>query len=181
MKHADGQVPLRRIRRRIRGGSGGSAGECHRGGRWECSSIASDECASKVLFDVVSSRSALSGPENDAQQFAHLQSIIDTDIGREESGRGMTALLQSSLTALGKSAGRFAWAWLGGGAMRQWRRRLKEVNREVSQFGVAVPGGVEHVIRRAINNLTLVFYQVYAKKPPSQAVLSTIPLTLHAT
>ena len=65
--------------------------------------------------------------------------------------------------------------------MRQWRRRLKEVNREVSQFGVAVPGGVEHVIRRAINNLTLVFYQVYAKKPPSQAVLSTIPLTLHAT
>ena len=33
--------------------------------------------------------------------------------------------------------------------MRQWRRRLKEVNREVSQFGVAVPGGVEHIRLRA--------------------------------
>ena len=31
------------------------------------------------------------------------------------------------------------------GAMRQWRPRLEEVNREVRQFGVAVPGGVEHV------------------------------------
>ena len=33
--------------------------------------------------------------------------------------------------------------------MRQWRPRLKEVNREVSQFEVAVPGGVEHVGLRA--------------------------------
>ncbi|CAN0312017.1 unnamed protein product, partial [Laminaria digitata] len=31
------------------------------------------------------------------------------------------------------------------GAMRQWRPRLTEVNREVRQFGVAVPGGVKHV------------------------------------
>ncbi|CAN0351011.1 unnamed protein product, partial [Laminaria digitata] len=31
------------------------------------------------------------------------------------------------------------------GAMRQWLPRLEEVNREVRQFGVAVPGGVEHV------------------------------------
>ena len=31
------------------------------------------------------------------------------------------------------------------GAMRQWRPRLEEVNREVRQFGVALPGGVEHV------------------------------------
>ncbi|CAN0524982.1 unnamed protein product [Laminaria digitata] len=29
-------------------------------------------------------------------------------------------------------------------AMRQWRPRLEEINREVRQFGVAVPGGVEH-------------------------------------
>ena len=33
--------------------------------------------------------------------------------------------------------------------MRQWRPRLEEVNREVRQFGVAVPGGVEHVGLRA--------------------------------
>ena len=35
------------------------------------------------------------------------------------------------------------------GAMLQWRPRLEEVNREVRQFGVAVPGGVEHVGLRA--------------------------------
>ncbi|CAN0339095.1 unnamed protein product, partial [Laminaria digitata] len=34
-------------------------------------------------------------------------------------------------------------------AMRQWRPRLEEVNREVTQFGVAVPGGVEHAGLRA--------------------------------
>ena len=49
-----------------------------------------DEYASEVLFDVISSRSALSGPGNDGQRFAHLQSIIHTDAGREEFGRGMT-------------------------------------------------------------------------------------------
>ena len=43
------------------------------------------------LFDIISSRSALSGPGNDGQRFAHLQSIIHTDIGRGEFGRGMTA------------------------------------------------------------------------------------------
>ena len=50
-----------------------------------------DEYTSEVLFDVISSRSALSGPGNDGQRFAYLQSIIHTDIGREEFGRGMTA------------------------------------------------------------------------------------------
>ena len=33
--------------------------------------------------------------------------------------------------------------------MRQRRPRLEEVNREVRQFGVAVPGGVEHGSLRA--------------------------------
>ena len=50
-----------------------------------------NKCTSEVLFDVISSRSALSGPGNDGQRFAHLQSIIHTDIGRGEFGRGMTA------------------------------------------------------------------------------------------
>ena len=31
------------------------------------------------------------------------------------------------------------------GAMRQWRPQLEDVDREVRQFGVAAPGGVEHV------------------------------------
>ncbi|CAN0329739.1 unnamed protein product, partial [Laminaria digitata] len=35
------------------------------------------------------------------------------------------------------------------GAMRQWWPRWEVVNREVRQFGVAVPGGVEHVGLRA--------------------------------
>ena len=70
--------------------------------------------------DAISSRGALSGPGNDGQRFSHLRSIILTDIGRQEFGRGMTAcgprivdepdafppefwqpFLQSSLTTLG--------------------------------------------------------------------------------
>ena len=50
-----------------------------------------DEYASEVLFDVINSRSALSGPGNDGQRFAHLHSIIQTDIGRKEFGSGVTA------------------------------------------------------------------------------------------
>ena len=73
-----------------------------------------------MLFDVINSRTTLSGPGNDGQQFVHLQSINQTDIGREEFGSGMAAFwprivdepcafppavwqifLQSSLTARG--------------------------------------------------------------------------------
>ena len=95
-----------------------------------------------------------------------------TDIGREEFGKGMTAFwrkivdepdpflpefgqlfVQSSLTVLG---GKCQPDWVGmawrrlitAGAMRQWRPRL-EGNQEVRQFGVAAPGGVEHVGLRA--------------------------------
>ena len=50
-----------------------------------------DEFASEVLFDVISSRSALSGPGNDDQRFSHLQSIIHTNIGWEEFRKGMKA------------------------------------------------------------------------------------------
>ena len=116
---------------------------------------AGDEYASEVLLDVINSRSALSGPGNDGQRFSHLQSIIHTDIGREEFGRGMTSfwrrivdesdtfppefwqlLLQSSLTALGGKHRQvcvgMTWRRLiTAGAMRQWRPRLEEVNREV--------------------------------------------------
>ena len=132
-----------------------------------------DEYTSEVLFDVMSSRSTLSAPRNDGQAFAHLQSIIHNGIGRKEFGQGMTVFWrrfvdepdafppefwqtfrQSSLTALGQKCRPVCvgMTWrriITAGVMRQWRPRLEEVNREVRQFGVAVPGGVEHVGLRA--------------------------------
>ena len=40
----------------------------------------------------------------------------------------------------GKGFVQFAWAWHGSaGAMRQWRPHLEYINREVRQYGVAVP------------------------------------------
>ena len=128
-----------------------------------------NEYTSEVLFDVISSRSALSGPGNDGQRLAHLHSIIYTDIGRGEFGLRMTAFwrrlvdepaafppefwhlfLQSSLTALGEKSRPvcvgMSWrSLITAGTMRQWRPRLEEINRDVRQFGVAIPGGVEHV------------------------------------
>ena len=41
-----------------------------------------DEYTSEVLFNVIGSRSGLSGPGNDGQRFAHLQSIIRTVAAR---------------------------------------------------------------------------------------------------
>ena len=102
-----------------------------------------------MLFDVISSRNALSGPGNGGKRFAHLQSIIHTDIGREEFSRGMTAFwgrlvdkpdafppefwqlfLQSRLTALGEKCQPvcvgMTWRRLiTAEAMRQWRPRLE--------------------------------------------------------
>ena len=62
--------------------------------------------------------------------------------------------LQSSLNALGEKCrpvcvGMTRRRLIIAGATRQWRSRLKEVNRQVRQFGVAAPGGVEHVGLRA--------------------------------
>ena len=56
-----------------------------------------DGYTSEVLFDVINSRSALG---NDGQRFPHLQSIIHTDIGRENFGRGMTAFWRRTLDEL---------------------------------------------------------------------------------
>ena len=50
-----------------------------------------DGYASDVLFDIISSRRALSGSGSDGQRFSDQQSIIHTDIGREEFEKGMTA------------------------------------------------------------------------------------------
>lgn len=132
-----------------------------------------DEYAFDVLFDIISSRGALPGPGNGGQRFARLQSLIHTGIEREKCGRGMAAFwlriddepdafppelwqifAQWSLTASRRNC-RPAFvgvAWtraITAEAMRQWRPRLKEVNREVGKFGVAVPGGVGHVGLRA--------------------------------
>ena len=77
-----------------------------------------------MLFDIINSRSAVSGPGNDGQRFfVHLQSITHTNFEREELGWVMTAswrriadepdalppevwqLLQSSLTHWGENTG----------------------------------------------------------------------------
>ena len=126
-----------------------------------------------MLFDVISSRSVLQGPGNDGQRFSHPQSNIHTEIGKKEFGRGMTGFWrrivdepdafppefwqlfsQSSLIVVGGKSRPvcvgMTWRRLiTAGVMRQWRPRLEGVNREVRQFGVAVPGEVEHVGLRA--------------------------------
>ena len=47
-----------------------------------------NKCTSEVLFDVISSRSALSGPDNDGQRFARTcsPSSIPTSEGRSSAG-----------------------------------------------------------------------------------------------
>ena len=62
-----------------------------------------DEYASEVLFDAISSCSALSGAGNDRQRFSHLQSTIHTDIGREKFGRSITAFDGESSTSRTRS------------------------------------------------------------------------------
>ena len=62
--------------------------------------------------------------------------------------------LQSNLTALGEKCRPVCvgMTWrrlLAAGTMRQWRPRLDEINREATQFGVGVRGGVEQVALRA--------------------------------
>ena len=62
--------------------------------------------------------------------------------------------LQSSLAALGGECRPvcvgMAWTRLiTAGSMRQWRRGLREVEREVGLFEGGVPGGVENVGWRA--------------------------------
>ena len=54
-----------------------------------------DKYANEVLFNAISFCNAPSDSGNDGQRFAHLQSIIHTDIGREEFGRGMPAFWRS--------------------------------------------------------------------------------------
>ena len=114
-----------------------------------------NEYTSEVFIDVISLASALSGPSKDGQRFAHVQSIIHTDIGREEFGRGMTTFwrrlvdepdafppefwqlfLQSSLTTLGEKCRlvcvgmtwrRLITAGLCGSGGRGWRRSAERV------------------------------------------------------
>ena len=53
-----------------------------------------NEYTSEVSFDVISSRSALSGPGNDGQRFANLQRIIHTNIGKGGVRPGHDSLLE---------------------------------------------------------------------------------------
>lgn len=126
-----------------------------------------------MLFDVINSRRARPGPGDDSKRFAHLQHNIHIDIGREEVGWAISAFwrrifnkpdafppefrqffLQSSLAVLGEKCRSgfvgITWRWfITAGAIRPWRPRLKEGNRELRQFGVVAPEGGEHVGLRA--------------------------------
>lgn len=131
------------------------------------------EYAFEVLFDAISSRSSLLAPENDGQMFslathrphrhreggvrkgymaAFWRRIVDgPDAFPSEFWQLM---LQSNLTAFGEkcrlvSVGMTWRRLIIARTMRQWRPRLEEVNREVRQFGVAVPGGEERMGWRA--------------------------------
>lgn len=56
-----------------------------------------DEYTSEVLFDAISSISPLAGLVNDGHRFSNHKFFIHTDIGREQFGRGMTALWRSKV------------------------------------------------------------------------------------
>lgn len=129
-----------------------------------------EECAEQVPFNRIGRRSALAGPGNYGQRFAHLPSIMHTPTsgGRSLAGACQTFRGKSSTTrtrsrrifwqlflefrfiAFGESVGGLCvgmmWRRLvATGATWRQRSRLEDVNREVKGLGVAVPGWVEHV------------------------------------
>ena len=153
MEHIGGQVPFQRSRhrfRRFRCAASATEAEDGNAPPWH----PDDKYTSEVLFDVINSRSSLSGPCINGQRFTHLQSIIHTNIEMEEFGPDMTAfwrrlvdqpdafppeswqlVLQPSLTALGEKCRPvcIGMTWRGlvtAGAVRQGRPRLEEVNQE---------------------------------------------------
>lgn len=52
---------------------------------------ADDEFASRVIFDMISTRRALSGPGNESPRVEHLQPIIHNNFEREKFGKRTTA------------------------------------------------------------------------------------------
>lgn len=106
VKHAGGQVPLPRPR----GVSAAAAAAAVLASAIDVEDENSPpwrpdgEYASGLLFDVISSRSALSDAGNDGQLFAHLQSITHTDMGgrsenRRQAGRVPARVLAALLAA----------------------------------------------------------------------------------
>ena len=130
--------------------------------------LSDDEYAPKVLFGVISSRSA---PIDPRKRRWSIHTPVVHHPHRHRAGRvrpGHDRLLaiddepdasppemkqlflQSSVTALGGKRRPvcvgMAWRrFITAGAMRQWQLRLAEASGEVRRFGVAVPGGVKNV------------------------------------
>ena len=126
-----------------------------------------DELDPQIVPKVRTSRNALFALGSDGLRFLRLQSIMRTGFGRDEFDarriihdpgafppKFWPLVLQSHLTALGElcrpvCVGMACRRLLTAGTMRQWRSRLKEINREVRQLGVGVRGGFEQVALRA--------------------------------
>lgn len=129
----------------------------------------------RAAFGVINSRNALliSVAGSDGLRFSRLQSITRTQFGQTHFSAGIEELwrrivdepdaflpefwelfLQSNLTVLG---GKYRPVFVEimrrrlivAGAMREWRPRMGDLNLESRQYGVGVPGGVEHVVLHA--------------------------------
>lgn len=166
----------RRPHCRLRGGSGG-ADKHYRNKPSERSPWRPDKYASQLLFDIVNSRSPLSGPGNDSQCFAHSRSIIRTPIGRKELGKGMAVFWQKFACSSDAFRSEFWEMFLQpiltelGGTCRQlcvgmaWERLVTEGNavvatvtgggqpRCVGQFGFAALGEVVWVSTNLLKNV----------------------------
>lgn len=108
-----------------------------------------DAYASQEVSDAISPHSALSGPGNDDQGFAHLRPIINIDIG----GRSSVGVFSRRIVdepdrfrrkCLPVGVNMTCMRLVTAGVMRQHRRtRMEEANRVMRQFGATLPGEVE--------------------------------------
>ena len=89
-------------------------------------------------FDSIGSHSALSVAGNDDQRFAHLWSIIYTETGREEFGRGMPAFYRRIIDEPDAFPPEF--------------RRLFLRSSFTMCGGKLSPGSLGHVIEKAISS-----------------------------
>lgn len=125
-----------------------------------------------VSIEVINSRHALPGAGNDNLRFSHLQYVVNTAVGKDIAAANRAfwrrkmedpdafppklwiILLQVSLAALGEKCRPVCVCLamrpvLEAGAAMKWRPNLWRANLSERQFGLGIPGRVEHVGLRA--------------------------------